>query len=122
MKNFNNEIKEYKSKKNHYCSYSCYWKHKPEIIPKGENNPCYSRINTTCTNCGKDIKVTPYQNNIKNSYGDNHNFCSQNCYWEYRSKYYVSNKSVSANTIFTPERLEKMRLIFLKNCRSSKKV
>ena len=112
---------EYKSKKNHYCSQSCYWKHKSEIIPKGESNPYYSRIDTTCTNCGKDIKITPYQNNIKNSYGDNHNFCSQKCYWEYRSKYYVGDKSVSANTVFTPERLEKMRLTILENCRNSKR-
>ena len=28
----------------------------------------------------------------RNNFGDNHNFCCQECYWEYRSKYYINDK------------------------------
>ena len=77
---------------NNYCSLECYWDHKKEIIPKGEDNICYKRIKTNCNNCNKEIHVIPYNFDIVNADGENHNFCSQECYWEYRSKYYIGEK------------------------------
>lgn len=109
------------SKQNMYCSYQCYWNDKPNTVGYGENNICYNRITTECTNCGKKINIIPYDYNTTNQYGDSHHFCSQQCYWQYRSKYYVGKKSISANRIFTKEQKEKMKLRILKNSRSSKR-
>lgn len=58
----------------------------------GKDSPCYNRIEVVCTNCGKPYNVVPYDYNKSNRFGDNHNFCCQQCYWEYRSKYYVNDK------------------------------
>ena len=116
-----NFISVYLKTKRLYCSSECYWKHKPEVEGHGKDNWQYNRISTQCTCCGKDIDVIPYNYNNKNSYGDNHNFCSQECYWEYRRKYYVGEKSSSANRIITDEQKEKMRLTLRKNCSSSKR-
>ena len=55
----------------------------------GENNFWYNRIIIQCTNCGKEIKVTPYNYNKCNKNGEHHNFCSTECYYDYRSKYYL---------------------------------
>lgn len=91
-----------------FCSYDCYWKYKEEVEPKGSEHPSYNRITTNCTNCGKEIKVIPYKYNEKNQYGDNHNFCSQECYWEYRGKYYIGEKSSRVGTTLSQEQIEKM--------------
>lgn len=109
----------YEKTKYLYCSESCYWKDKPNKMPKGKYNQFYKRIETNCTNCNKPIEVIPYDYNTENEYGDNHNFCCQQCYWEYRSKYYIGEKSISANREFTKEQREKARLTILKNCRSA---
>lgn len=120
-KEIENQMCVYMHTKNLYCNLECYWKHKPEVEGSGKNNWQYNRIKTKCTCCGKYIEVIPYNYNHKNSYGDNHNFCSQQCYWDYRKIYYVGEKSANANTEITPERLEKMKLTLRKNCSSSKR-
>lgn len=97
----------YLKNENIYCSNECYWKHKSEIILKGKDSPFYNRIDTVCTYCNKPISVTPYQYEEKNMFGDNHNFCSKHCYWEYRSKYYVGDKHFKYE--MTPEIKEKIR-------------
>ena len=74
-----------------YCSYKCRDKYKTMYL-SGTNSVWYNRIKTTCTNCGKTIDVIPYYYNIHNENGDNHNFCSKECYAEYRSKYYIKDK------------------------------
>lgn len=60
--------------------------------PSGKDSPFYNRIDVQCTNCGKLYSVVPYDHKKTNRFGDNHNFCCQKCYWEYRSKYYVDDK------------------------------
>lgn len=107
---------------NLYCSDECYWKDKPNIMKSGKNSPYYNRIKTHCTNCKKDIEVIPFDYNNKNSFGDSHNFCSQECYWEYRSEYYVGDKSSAINRIITDEMREKMKVQFIKNSRSADKL
>lgn len=74
-----------------YCSFECRDRYKTNYL-SGKNSPWYNRIDTTCTNCGKEISVIPFEYNLKNEYGDSHNFCSRECYCEYRSKYYVGDK------------------------------
>lgn len=108
-----NKMNVYMKNKNLYCSLDCYWKHKPETIGRGENNICYNRIATNCTNCGKEIHVIPYDYNKTNEFGDNHNFCSQECYWQYRSKYYVGEKSNMYNHEYTEEQKENSRIQLL---------
>ncbi len=74
-----------------YCSLECRDKYKTNFL-SGENSPWYKRVNTICTNCGKEISVIPFEYNLRNEYGDSNNFCSRECYCEYRSKYYIREK------------------------------
>lgn len=92
-----------------YCSSKCYWEDKPTKVSKGENNAQYNRIHTYCTNCGKDIKVIPSHYNTLNRFDENHNFCCLECYWEYRSKYYINEKSNGKFVKWTDELKNKMR-------------
>lgn len=93
-----------------FCSSDCYWKYKFEFEPKGEDHPDYNRIKVNCTNCNKEYDVTPYDFNKTNSYGDNHNFCSQECYWEYRSKYYVGEKGSMYQYQYSKKQIQAMRI------------
>lgn len=74
-----------------YCSLECRDKYKTKFL-SGANSPWYNRINTVCTNCGKEIEIIPFSYNLHNEYGESNNFCSRECYCEYRSKYYVGEK------------------------------
>lgn len=94
---------------NIYCSSQCYWTDKTNKIPKGENNKQYNRVNTHCTNCGKDIKVIPSHYKTLNQFDESNNFCCLDCYWEYRSKYYVKEKSNGKYIKWTEELKDKMR-------------
>lgn len=77
---------QYKKQKHFHCD--IHIKHKPS----GKDSPFYKQIEIQCTNCGNLYSVIPYDYNKINRFGDNHNFCCQQCYWEYRSKYYVDDK------------------------------
>lgn len=95
--------------KYHYCSNECYYKDKSSKMPKGKDNPCYNRIETSCTNCGKEIFVIPFQNNITNKDNQSNNFCCQQCYWDFRSKYYRGDNWTGSREK-TNEFRKKMRL------------
>lgn len=77
---------QYKKQKYFHCDEHI--KHKPS----GKDSPFYKQIEIQCTNCGNLYSVVPYDYNKSNRFGDNHNFCCQQCYWEYRSKYYIDDK------------------------------
>lgn len=77
---------QYKKQKYFHCDEHI--KHKPS----GIHSPFYNQIEVMCTNCGGLYSVIPYDYNKTNKFGDNHNFCSQECYWQYRSKYYTKDK------------------------------
>jgi len=104
----------YLKSKNTFCSSNCYWKYKKEFEPKGEDSYQYNRIETKCTNCNLDIEVIPYDYNKKNKYNDNHNFCSQTCYWEYRSKYYLGEKHSQFGTKHTAKQRNAQRILTTK--------
>jgi hypothetical protein len=74
-----------------YCSFECRDQYKTKFL-SGKNSPWYKRVDTVCTNCGKDISVIPFEYNLLNEYGESNNFCSRECYCTYRSKYYVGEK------------------------------
>ena len=100
----------YKNTEHHYCSHECYYKDKARITPHGEESIYYNRIKTKCSNCSKPLDIIPSQYEKINRFGDNHNFCSHQCYWEYRSRYYVGKKSNRDLIKWTPELIEKMRI------------
>ena len=108
-KELSDYISTYLQLKNPYCSLECYWKDKPNKLGHGKENEFYNRIQTNCTNCGKQIDIIPSKYKETNSFGDNHNFCSQQCYWNYRSKYYINEKSSMYEHEFTEEQREKSR-------------
>lgn len=99
----------YKRNEHHYCSHECYAMHKSIVVGKGKNNSQYNRIKTVCTNCGKEIEVIPYDMKKTNMFGDNNNFCSQECYWEYRGKYYINEKSPKYGIHLSQEQKIKMK-------------
>ena len=111
----------YNSNVHNYCSKECYWKHKPLTVQRGKDSPFYNRIYTQCTNCRKDMMIEPFRNVTTNGFGDNHNFCSNMCYWEYRGKYYSGDRSPRFGVKFTPERKERFREIMVQNSRSGKR-
>lgn len=109
----------YENRENLFCSNECYWKHKKDTALTGKQNKQYRRIQTNCTNCGKEIEIIPYDYNSKNSFGDSHHFCSQQCYWVFRSKYYVGDKCSTYNRIVTEEEKQRMRATVLKTLQKS---
>lgn len=109
----------YLKTKNPYCSLECYWTDKTNKMGHGEDSQFYNRVETTCTNCGKKIKVIPSDYNKTNRFGDNHNFCSHQCYWDYRSKYYIEDKASMYNYEFSEKQKQHSREILLKNLKDS---
>ena len=100
---------DFMSSEHHYCSHNCYSKHKKEIIDRGEDSIFYDRVITKCDQCGKAINRTKSRYNRKNRFGEIHNFCSKECYWTYRSNYYVGEKSNRDLINWTPQLHNKMR-------------
>lgn len=115
-------VSVYLKNKHLFCSHDCYWYYKKEVEPKGSEHPSYNRITTNCTNCGKEIKITPFDYNKTNQYGDNHNFCSQECYWNYRSKYYNGEKSARTGSTLSKEQLDKMMIGLKEWCKDDKRL
>lgn len=74
------------NKQEHFlCSRECYKIHRSNIY-KGEKLYNYQNTIIKCTNdnCCNEVKVTEFD--IKRS---NHHFCSQTCYWEFKSNHYT---------------------------------
>jgi hypothetical protein len=91
-----------------YCSLKCRDQYKTDYL-SGENSPWYKRVNTTCSNCGKEMKIIPFEYNLLNEYGESNNFCSRTCYCEYRSKYYIGEKHPMFGRPVSEENKQKMR-------------
>lgn len=109
----------YLQNKKCFCSNKCYWEEKKKKSLIGKDNPCYNRIQTHCTQCNKLIEVIPYDFNKRNRFGDNHNFCSQQCYWNFRSTYYIEDKGAMFKHKYTEEQKQKIKERIIKNSRSS---
>ena len=99
---------EYRKQKNFHCDE--HMRHKCS----GTDSPFYNRIDVNCTNCGKLYPVIPSGYNKRNQLGDNHNFCCQQCYWEYRAKYYVGEKSNLFGIPQTEENRDRQRDLIIK--------
>ena len=102
-----------------YCDYTCRDKYRSEYL-SGENSPFYKREHTMCNSCGKQIDVIPYDYNKTNEFGDSHHFCSQECYWRYRSKYYIGEKHPQYGVEKSEESKEKSRITAIENLKNGK--
>jgi hypothetical protein len=76
--------------------------------PSGKNSMFYNRVATNCSCCGKEIEVIPAKANKMNKFGESHNFCSQRCYWKFRSEYYCGEKSAMFKHKYTKEQRENL--------------
>jgi G:T-mismatch repair DNA endonuclease (very short patch repair protein) len=85
-------IERYSTAKYHYCSFECYKNDKTNKMNKGIDSQFYNRVTDNCKNCGTLIKIIPSRNK-KNRYGDSNHFCCKECYYSYRAKYYIGEKS-----------------------------
>ena len=99
---------QYKKQKYFHCEEHI--KHKPS----GKDSPFYKQIDVQCTNCGNSYSVIPYDYNKENRFGDNHNFCCQQCYWEYRSKYYINDRHSMFGTHVAEEQKRKQSELITK--------
>lgn len=77
---------------------------------KGKNNPKYKeKILVTCNNCGKKFYRIPSIASLSNKDGEIHNFCCKECYYKFRSKFYVGNKLYNTGKKMPNEFCEKVR-------------
>lgn len=100
-----------------YCSFECRDKYKTENL-SGENSKFYKRVDTVCSNCGKKMSVIPFDFNKTNSLGENNNFCSQECYYQYRSKHYSGDMHPMYNYQFSEEQKELVRERMIKRIKN----
>lgn len=100
-KEYECSLANYSDRTNHYCSFNCYTLDKPNHIGHGDKSQFYNRISVLCDNCGKEMQIVPSRQNNKNAYGESHHFCSHACYSEFRSKYYIGEKSVNYKREFS---------------------
>lgn len=76
----------------------------------GKNNPRYvEKEHLICDNCGKEFERIPSTSSIPNKDGDIHNFCCQQCYWDFRSKYYIGDKLYNTGKKMNEEFCDKVR-------------
>ena len=76
----------------------------------GKNNPRYvEKEHLICDNCGKEFERIPSTSSIPNKDGDIHNFCCQQCYWDFRSKYYIGDKLYNTGKKMNEEFCDKIR-------------
>lgn len=105
---------------NNFCSRQCYHNYRTSNLLRGEDSPFYNRIVTACNNCGKTISLPPFRYNNVNQYGENHTFCSHQCYAQFRSKYYIGEKSSAFRRNIKPTTREKMRIASAVRCKHMK--
>ena len=76
----------------------------------GKNNPRYvEKEHLICDNCGKEFERIPSTSSIPNKDGDIHNFCCQQCYWDFRSKYHIGDKLYNTGKKMNEEFCDKIR-------------
>lgn len=75
---------KFKKQEHFLCSRDCYKIHRSNIY-KGEKLYNYQNTIVECSNdnCNNEFKVTEFD--IKRN---NHHFCSQKCYWDFKSTHY----------------------------------
>lgn len=102
-----------------YCSLKCRDEYKSNFL-KGENSPFYNRIQAKCSFCQKDMLIIPHDAKLKNQFGDEHHFCSRECYSQFRSEYYSGTKHPQYHIEWTEERRAKIAVSTVKQIQDGK--
>lgn len=105
------DLSVYIKEGHNYCSFDC--RNKGFSLfgsHKGENNSRYNSKLIKCTNCGKKYLAPKYKQIQTNSYGENNHYCSQKCYWEYRSKHYVKELHGNYGKKYNAEKCREMSI------------
>lgn len=106
-------LSKYRNNKYILCNRKCYSDFRKTLT--GDKNPGYKRIKVSCSNCGKEIEIIPYNMNRLNSFGESNNFCSRNCYNQFRSKYYSGDKHPMYQHEYSDEQLNHLRRALIRN-------
>lgn len=53
------EIAQTKGKDHLFCSEECFWEHRRENAPVGEDHHQYNRVERVCANCGSTLRIKP---------------------------------------------------------------
>lgn len=76
----------------------------------GKSNPRYvKKIHVKCDYCGKELIKNPSLSKNKNKNGESHNFCCYQCYWNFRSMYYVGDKLYNTGKKMSEDFCNKVR-------------
>lgn len=92
-----------------FCSHKCYSEFRSKYYV-GEKASVYTKIKYSCDNCKKEILIPKNKIEAVNSEGISHNFCCHKCYSEFRSKYYIGEKSYNTGKHLSDERREQCRI------------
>jgi hypothetical protein len=104
-----------------YCNLECRDKYRSKYY-RGSSSPSYTSIATYCTNCNKEIHIPQNKVGNKNTFGDEHHFCSQNCYYDFRKKYYVKDKNIHYGKVLTKKEKEFLKKIAIKALTNGNKI
>jgi G:T-mismatch repair DNA endonuclease (very short patch repair protein) len=93
----------------HFCSRECYanFRHNNMF---GEEMYNYQNLKTKCIVCKKEFKTTKWEQ----EQDDKGKFCSQECYYKYRSIYYVGENHPMFGINKSEEEKENMRILTTK--------
>lgn len=98
---------------NVFCSRKCYNEFRSKYYV-GDKASVYKKIKTNCSCCNKEILVPPNKFDVKNKDGENHIFCSRECYYKFRSEYYVGDKLYNTGNKMSKDFCDKVRKATLK--------
>jgi ssDNA-binding Zn-finger/Zn-ribbon topoisomerase 1 len=90
--------------KHFFCCRGHYYEFKKLPEQKGENFHSYKKVKVKCDYCGKDITMADWMNKRNKN-----NFCSRECYSEFRSLNYSGENHPLYGKKLTKERINKMR-------------
>lgn len=98
-----------------YCNMDCRNKGKTIFgVHRGDRNSRYNSKFVKCTNCNNEFMAPKYIQEQTNSYGENHHFCCQECYWKFRSTHYVKEKNGNYQRVFSEEERRRMSILTTK--------
>lgn len=98
-----------KNNRHIFCSRKCYHQARSKFYT-GENATKYNSQQRQCDYCGKMMLLPLNRLQHTNKMGENHNFCSCECYAKFRSQYYVGEKLYNTGIKMSDEFKEKCRI------------
>ena len=94
---------------NKFCSRECYAEYRRKYCIK-ERASVYTQTEQECTYCHKKIMLPKNALETVNREGKNHHFCSRECYWKFRSEYYVGERCYNTGIHLSESDKERCRI------------